>query len=49
LSFVPLKEEFETLGKKYGNDVWLVDGVHPTPAGHKLIAERLEEAFLKIK
>ena len=49
ISFVPLKEEFDKLGEKYGNHVWVIDGVHPTPAGYAVIAEKLEGEFLKIK
>ena len=28
---------------------WLADGVHPTPAGHNLIAKALSDEFEKIK
>ncbi len=39
--FVPLQEEFN---KKLGiapSSCWLIDGVHPTHAGHQLIANQL--------
>lgn len=48
LAFVPLRESFNELGRKNGNLVWTFDGIHPTPAGHKIIGEKLEKEFLKI-
>lgn len=30
------KESYDALGKMYEN-YWLLDGVHPTPAGHEII------------
>jgi lysophospholipase L1-like esterase len=39
-TFVPLQKAFEDAAAKATPSYWLVDGVHPTPAGHALIAER---------
>jgi lysophospholipase L1-like esterase len=40
-TFVPLQEEFDRLAADTGPAHWAADGVHPTPAGHAVIAERL--------
>ena len=48
LPFVPLRETFNELGAKNGSLAWTFDGIHPTPAGHKIISEKLEREFLKI-
>lgn len=46
LIFVPLQEKFDEAAKNTNDaSYWLADGVHPTPAGHKLIAEAWLEAF----
>jgi lysophospholipase L1-like esterase len=39
-TFVPLQQAFEQAAGKGGPSYWLADGVHPTPAGHELIADR---------
>jgi lysophospholipase L1-like esterase len=40
-TYVTLQREFEDAATRGGGPAyWLVDGVHPTPAGHALIAER---------
>ena len=36
--FVPLQEKFTEKAKQFGMEYWLRDGVHPTYAGHQLIA-----------
>ena len=45
--FVPLQERFLALAAQYGPEYWIWDGVHPTEAGHGVIAfewmERTEE------
>lgn len=49
LPFVPLQATFDKANAdapKAG--YWLVDGVHPTPAGHNLIKRAWLEAFQKI-
>jgi lysophospholipase L1-like esterase len=43
-TFVPLHAAFEELGRKTGPAYWAADGVHPTPAGHALIARKWREA-----
>ncbi len=43
--FVPLQEKFDELNKIAPSDCWLADGVHPAPAGHKLIANELIKAL----
>lgn len=45
LVFVPLQAEFDKASENTENSFWLSDGVHPTPAGHKLIEEKLSSAF----
>lgn len=37
--FVPLQEVFDKAAADIPATYWLVDGVHPTPAGHQLIAD----------
>ena len=36
--FVPLQEKFLGLAERYGASYWIWDGVHPTEAGHGVIA-----------
>jgi lysophospholipase L1-like esterase len=38
--FVPLQAPFDSAATRGGPAHWIGDGVHPTPAGHALIAER---------
>jgi lysophospholipase L1-like esterase len=38
-TFIPLQEQFDALAAKTGPQFWAADGVHPTPAGHEVIAE----------
>lgn len=43
--FVPLQEPFEAAARRGGGPAhWLGDGVHPTPAGHALIAREWRRA-----
>lgn len=37
--FVPLQDAIDKASEKVGWQHWLVDGVHPTPAGHQMIAD----------
>jgi len=39
-TFVPLQKHFDQQSRRTGPEYWTADGVHPTPAGHALIAER---------
>ena len=38
-TFVPLQERFRECCRLAAPEYWLVDGVHPTPAGHQVIAD----------
>ena len=37
--FIPAQSIFDEAVKKAPAEYWLVDGVHPTAAGHKLLAD----------
>lgn len=43
--YVPLQKMFDDACALAPADYWLGDGVHPTPAGHRLIADAWEAAF----
>ncbi len=43
--FVPLQDKFNEVSENTPTDCWLIDGVHPTPAGHRLITNELIKAF----
>ena len=43
-TFVPLQAAFDDLSRRRASEYWAVDGVHPTPAGHAVIAERWRRA-----
>ncbi len=47
--FVPLQDKFDELAEKNGAEMYLYDGVHPAPAGAKLIATEWLKVFEKIK
>lgn len=47
LTFVPLQEKFNTLVKQHGVECYAKDGVHPDPAGAKVIADEWLDAFYK--
>ena len=49
LTFVPLQKRLDELTRLAPPSFWLADGVHPTAAGHEIIAEAVVEAFNKIK
>lgn len=38
--FVPLQAAFDARAAETGSEAWAKDGVHPTPAGHALIAQQ---------
>ena len=46
-TFVPLQDLFTDAARNGGAQAWLWDGIHPTPAGHELIARRWVAAFLE--
>jgi lysophospholipase L1-like esterase len=43
-TFVPLQHAFDKASARTGPAYWTADGVHPTPAGHALIAEEWRKA-----
>ncbi len=45
LVFIPLQAKFDEAEKKAEASYWLSDGVHPTAAGHKLIANEVVKAL----
>ena len=47
-AFVPLQDTFSELAAKYGGNVWLTDGVHPTIAGHAVIAKAWLDAYANL-
>ncbi len=47
LTFVPLQEKFNTLAKENGAECYMKDGVHPDPAGARVIADEWLDAFYK--
>ena len=49
LKFVPLQEKFDAVYNPENPTYWLWDGVHPSPAGHALIAKEWIKAFEEIK
>lgn len=48
LPFMPLQKLFDEATKSVPADYWLRDGVHPTEAGHRLIANEWIKLFDKI-
>lgn len=49
LKFVSLQCRFDEMIQKHPEPYWTVEGVHPTPAGHELIAREWIKAFEEIK
>ncbi len=47
--FVPLQKAFDDACELCPAEYWISDGVHPTPAGHQLIANKWLEAFKTIE
>lgn len=43
-TFIPMQDEFTQMAARTSPQYWAADGVHPTPAGHGLIAERWRRA-----
>lgn len=48
LVFVSLADKFEEMSKLAPESTWTLEGVHPTSAGHELIARRWVEGFEKL-
>ena len=46
--FVPLADEFKKLSEQHGPDVWSMDCIHPTAAGHEVIARKWMDACKSI-
>lgn len=49
LKFIPLQQILDEAANKSRVNLWSLDGVHPTPAGHLLIAEAWVKAFREIE
>lgn len=47
LSFVPLQKKLDEACKCCPAEYWVPDGVHPSPAGHRLIADAWLDVFNK--
>lgn len=47
LEYIPLQEKFDAACRLAPPEYWLADGVHPTPAGHELIARAWLEQFAR--
>lgn len=47
LDFVPLQDKFDEAEKKAEASYWLLDGVHPSSAGHEIIAKEVTAALEK--
>lgn len=45
LVFVPLQDKFDEAMRRAPSGHWLVDGVHPTPAGHQVIKRQWMRGF----
>ena len=45
LVFVPLQDKFNKVNENAPEGYWLIDGVHPTAAGHELIKQAWLEGF----
>lgn len=48
-TFIPLQCKFEAAEKLCPQPHWIADGVHPTPAGHRLIANEWLAAFERLE
>lgn len=49
LPFIPLMDKFDSLAMTAPADHWLLDGVHPAPAGHEIIAEAIVDKCEELK
>ena len=48
LKFVPLQEGLDKLCESAEPSYWLIDGVHPTPAGYEYIKREWLKAFKEL-
>lgn len=48
LPFIPLMEKFDRATQLAPSEYWLADGVHPTSAGHELIAREWIKEYQKL-
>ncbi|MBQ4515627.1 MAG: SGNH/GDSL hydrolase family protein [Clostridia bacterium] len=48
LVFVPLQEKFDEMAAKQPEPYWTWEGVHPSAAGHELIARKWLEGFKEL-
>ncbi len=46
LYFVPLQNKFDELSNVGDTSRWSVDGIHPTPEGHQVIKESLQQVMI---
>ena len=46
--YVPLQRKLDELCEKSSDEYWTIDGVHPSAAGHMVIAEAWIKAFEEI-
>ena len=44
-AYVPLQKKFNALCEKREASYWLWDGVHPTAAGHEVVARQWVKAY----
>ncbi len=49
LPFISLMDKFDSLAKIAPAEHWLLDGVHPAPAGHEIIAESIVDKCEELK
>ncbi|MBQ7921713.1 MAG: SGNH/GDSL hydrolase family protein [Clostridia bacterium] len=49
LPFIELQDKFTEAAKLVSDEYWLSDGVHPTTAGHELIAREWMKVFREIE
>lgn len=47
LPFITLQDKFDALCEERPADYWLMDGIHPTENGHRIIADALIKAIEK--
>ena len=48
IPFIPLQEKFNEMLTLCPADYWMLDGIHPTTAGHEIIAREWIKTFKKL-